>query len=191
MKLFSLAGLALLVSVVTINCANTPERPASAGAVASSAPARVFPVNSVGTKTEGKALDFTWLENGKQVSFSEITAGKVVLLNIWATWCGPCRREIPDIVEISNQMASKGLVVVGVSLDQKDDAVNIVKTFAEKNNIGYINIVDNRSISDTYGGIQSIPTTFIIDRQGNIVQKIVGSQSKEGFLAALQKAGLN
>ena len=89
-------------------------------------------------------------------------------------------------------MAAKGVVVFGVSLDQKGDPVASVKTFAEKNSMGYINIVDNNSnqIAEAYGGIQSIPTTFIIDRQGNIVQKIVGSQSKEAFVAALQKAGL-
>jgi thiol-disulfide isomerase/thioredoxin len=65
-----------------------------------------------------------------------------------------------------------------------------VRTFAERQNISYINIVDNLQIADAYGGIQSIPTTFIIDRQGNIVQKLVGMQSKEVFVAALQKAGL-
>lgn len=184
MKLLSIVGLALVVCVVTMHCANGP-----AGAPVA---ARVFPVQSVGTKSESKAVDFAWVDNGKKVSFFEVTAGKVVLLNIWATWCPPCRREIPDLVAISNEMAAKGVVVFGVSLDQKGDPVASVKTFAEKNSMGYINIVDNNSnqIAEAYGGIQSIPTTFIIDRQGNIVQKIVGSQSKEAFVAALQKAGL-
>lgn len=184
MKMFSIVGLALFVSVVTMHCANGP---ANSGVTA-----RVFPVQSVGSKSENKAVDFAWMENGKKVSFFEATAGKVVLLNIWATWCPPCRREIPDLVAISNELAAKGVVVFGVSLDQKGDPVASVKTFAEKNNMGYVNILDNASnqIADAYGGIQSIPTTFIIDRQGNIVQKIVGSQSKEAFVAALQKAGL-
>jgi thiol-disulfide isomerase/thioredoxin len=185
MKLLSLAGLALVISVVTMHCANGPARPTT--------PIKVFPVQSVGTKSEGKAVDFTWVDNGKKTSFLEVTSGKVVLLNIWATWCPPCRREIPDLVAIANEMAAKGVVVFGVSLDSKADPVASVKAFAEKQSIGYINVVDNSSnqIADAYGGIQSIPTTFIIDRQGNIVQKIVGSQSKEAFVAALQKAGLN
>jgi len=184
MKLLTIVGLALLVSVGTMHCANGPS--------ASSGAARVYPVQSVGSKSENKAVDFTWTEGGKKSTFFEATAGKVVLLNIWATWCPPCRREIPDLVAISNEYAAKGVVVFGVSLDQKGDPVASVKTFAEKNNMAYVNIVDNATnqIADAYGGIQSIPTTFIIDRQGNIVQKIVGSQSKEAFVAALQKAGL-
>jgi thiol-disulfide isomerase/thioredoxin len=182
MKLFSIAGLALLISVVSIHCANGPAKPTVAP--------RVFPVQTVGSKSETKAVDFSWTENGKKVSFSEVTAGKVVLLNIWATWCPPCRKEIPDLVAISNELAAKGAVVFGVSLDQKGDPVASVKTFAERQNIGYVNIVDNLQIADAYGGIQSIPTTFIIDRQGNVVQKLVGMQSKEVFVAALQKAGL-
>jgi thiol-disulfide isomerase/thioredoxin len=182
MRLFSLAGLALLISVVSIHCANGPAKP--------TVTPRVFPVQVVGSKSESKAVDFSWTENGKKVSFSEVTAGKVVLLNIWATWCPPCRKEIPDLVAISNDLAAKGAVVFGVSLDQKGDPVASVRTFAERQNISYINIVDNLQIADAYGGIQSIPTTFIIDRQGNVVQKLVGMQSKEVFVAALQKAGL-
>ena len=184
MKIFSLVGLALIISVVTMHCANDPS--ANVGS------AKVYTVQSVGSKSESIAADFTWTEDGKKVSFSEVTAGKVVLLNIWATWCPPCRREIPDLVAISNEMAAKGVVVFGVSLDQKGDPVASVKAFAEKNSMGYINLVDNASgqIAEAYGGIQSIPTTFIIDRQGKIVQKIIGSQSKEAFVAALQKAGL-
>lgn len=184
MKLFSLVGLALIISVVTMHCANGPSQ--------SSGSSKVFPVQSVGSKSETQAADFSWTENGKKVTFAEVTSGKVVLLNIWATWCPPCRREIPDLVAISNEMASKGVVVFGVSLDQKGDPVASVKSFAEKNSMGYINIVDNASgqIADAYGGIQSIPTTFIIDRQGKIVQKIIGAQSKDAFVAALQKAGL-
>ncbi|MBU3678309.1 MAG: TlpA family protein disulfide reductase [Candidatus Kapabacteria bacterium] len=150
----------------------------------------VYAVNSVTAKGGSKAVEFTWLDaSGKDVSFSSMTAGKVVLLNVWATWCPPCRREIPDIVQISDEMAAKGVVVIGVSLDDKGDAVANVRTFSEKNGVKYMNVVDAaKKIASAYGGIQAIPTTFIIDRQGNVVQKIVGSQSKEAFVASLQKA---
>ena len=79
--------------------------------------------------------------------------------------------------------------MVGVALDDKADALNIVKTYAEKNGIAYINILDaDKKIAEAYSGIQAVPTTFIIDRQGSISQKIVGSVPKDAFVAALQKA---
>ncbi len=151
-------------------------------------PAKVYMVEQVTARGTNKAVEFTWKDGQKTVSFSELTKGKVVLLNIWATWCGPCRRELPDLVALSQEMASKGVVIVGVSLDEKEPRLQNVKTFVEKMGIPYVNVIDNLKIADAYGGIQSIPTTFIIDRQGNIVQKIVGMQSKEGFRAAITKA---
>jgi peroxiredoxin len=80
-------------------------------------------------------------------------------------------------------------MVIGVSIDEKADAVTLVRTYAEKNNVTYLNLVDaQKEIAKSYGSIQAIPTTFIIDRQGSVVQRIVGSQSKEAFVAAIQKA---
>lgn len=150
-------------------------------------PAKVFLVETVTKRSSGKAVEFTWKDGGKSVSFLGHTKGKVVLLNLWATWCGPCKRELPDIVAISNEMAAQGVVVVGVSLDQKEDKLQLVKTFSERMNIPFVNVIDNLQISDAYGNIQSIPTTFIIDRNGNVVQRIVGMQTKQAFVAALQK----
>lgn len=150
----------------------------------------VYAVNAVTSRSPGKAVDFTWTDAaGRENTFSSVTAGKVVLLNVWATWCPPCRREIPDLVKISDEMASKGVMVIGVSIDDKDDAVTKVRTYAEKNNVTYLNLVDaQKDIAESYGSIQAIPTTFIIDRQGMVVQRIVGSQTKEAFVAAIQKA---
>lgn len=158
------------------------------GAPPQTAPAKVYLVETVSKRTGSKAVDFTWKEGGKTVSFADVTKGKVVLLNFWATWCGPCKRELPDLVALSGELASKGVVIFGVSLDQKDDRLQLVKTFSERSGIPYTNVIDNLEIADQYGGIQSIPTTFIIDRQGNVVQKIVGMQSKDAFKAALMKA---
>lgn len=150
----------------------------------------VYAVNAVTARPTGKAVDFTWTDAaGRENTFSSFTAGKVVLLNVWATWCPPCRREIPDLVKISDEMASKGVLVIGVSIDDKKDAVTLVRTYAEKNSVTYLNFVDaQKDIAESYGSIQAIPTTFIIDRQGNVVQRIVGSQTKEAFVAAIQKA---
>ena len=180
--LFAIAAL-LVVGYSVYEIAGAKPAPGTTGGP-------VYAVTSVATRTGAKAVDFSWNDNdGKQHSFSELAAGKVVLLNVWATWCPPCRREIPDLVTISKEMASSGVLVVGVSIDDKKDALTIVKTYSDKNGVSYLHVVDaSKKIAEAYGGIQAIPTTFIIDRQGNVAQKIVGSQSKEAFVAALQKA---
>ncbi len=177
---FAIVTLGFIVLIATVCTSGTSQT--------TTVTARVFSVETVSKRVGTKAVDFTWKEGGKTVSFSEFTKGKVVLLNIWATWCGPCKRELPDLVALSNELAPKGVVVFGISVDQKDDRLQLVKTFCERMGIPFTNIIDNLQIADAYGKIQSIPTTFIIDRQGNVVQRITGLQSKEAFLAALQKA---
>lgn len=150
----------------------------------------VLAVESVTKRTAGKAPDFTFKDGTKSTSFAELTAGKVVVLNFWTTWCGPCRREIPDLVELHKEMASKGVMVIGVSLDQADNRIALVKAFAERSKIPYYNFVDNTEfkLAEAYGGIQSVPTTFIIDRKGNVVQRLVGAMSKSAFSDAVTKA---
>lgn len=188
MKRF-LAVLAVLVTIAASLFALSRGSSAVADAPRVTA-ASVYAVNAVTSRTPGKAVDFTWTDAaGRENTFSSVTAGKVVLLNVWATWCPPCRREIPDLVKISDEMASKGVMVIGVSIDDKKDAVTLVRTYAEKNNVTYLNLVDaQKDIAESYGSIQAIPTTFIIDRQGSVVQRIVGAQTKEAFVAAIQKA---
>lgn len=179
--LFALAFVACSIAAVSLT-------PAGRSVPTAASSAQVYLVDQVSSRGTNKAVEFTWKDGARSVSFSDVTKGKVVLLNIWATWCGPCRRELPDLVELSQEMASKGVVIVGVSLDEKEPRLQNVKTFAEKMGISYINVIDNLKIAEAYGGIQSIPTTFIIDRQGNVVQKIIGMQSKENFRAAITKA---
>lgn len=111
-------------------------------------------------------------------------AGKVVILDFWATWCGPCRMEIPGFIELQKQYADKGLVVIGVSLDQ--DGASAVKPFAEKMGINYPIVLGDETIVSAFGGIEGIPTTFIIDRTGNIVRKHVGYASKAEFEADIK-----
>jgi len=150
----------------------------------------VFVVESVTKTAKGRAVDFTWKDGSKTRSFAEATKGKVVLLNVWATWCGPCKREIPDLIELNSEMASKGVMVFGVSVDQHEKKLTMVTNYVEKAGINYINIVDQSppKIADAYGGINAIPTTFIIDRNGNVVQKLVGMKTKAEFQAAVERA---
>jgi thiol-disulfide isomerase/thioredoxin len=115
---------------------------------------------------------------GKAVKSSNF-AGKVVILDYWATWCGPCRMEIPGFIELQKQYADKGLVVIGISLDQ--DGASAVKPFSEKMGINYPIVLGDEAVVSAFGGIEGIPTTFIIDRVGNIVRKHVGYAPKAEF----------
>lgn len=120
---------------------------------------------------------------GKEVSLAKYK-GKVIILDFWATWCPPCRAEIPDFVALQKQYGKKGLVVIGLSLDrdsEKSDAKTVVSDFCKKNKINYPVAIVDKTVADSYGGIQYIPTTFIINRAGMIVQKYVGGQKREVF----------
>ena len=93
--------------------------------------------------------------------------GKVVILDFWATWCPPCKKEIPGFINLQKKYGDKGLVVIGVSLDEGGPAV--VKPFAQKMGINYPLVMGDQKIAAAFGGIEAIPTTFIIDREGNVV----------------------
>lgn len=151
-------------------------------------PKSVYSVASVTKRGEGFAPDFTWKKGSQIVSFSEQTHGKVVLLNFWATWCTPCRREMPDLVSLSKEYAGKNVVVIGIALDESDNALTLIQTFVDKYSIPFVTLYDEqKKIAESYGRIPSIPTTFIIDKNGKIVQKIVGMQSKIQFEAAIKR----
>ena len=90
--------------------------------------------------------------------------GKVVLLNFWATWCGPCQVEIPWFKEFEQQYKSKGFEVLGVSMDE--DGWSAVKPYMTEHKLNYRILLGDDSVSQLYGGLDALPTTFIIDREG-------------------------
>jgi thiol-disulfide isomerase/thioredoxin len=114
--------------------------------------------------------------DGKTVKFSDFR-GKVVILNFWATWCMPCRIEIPDLAELQKQYGDKGLAIVGVSLDEQGPEV--VKKFMKQFQMTYLVVIGNEKIVAAYGGIEGIPTTFVIGRDGRIVSRHIGFAEKE------------
>ena len=102
--------------------------------------------------------------------------GKVVILDFWATWCPPCRAEIPGFIELQKKYQVQGLAVVGVSVDQAGSAA--VKSFAKKMGMNYPVVLADAKIADAFGGIAGIPATFIIDRAGRIVKQHLGFTEK-------------
>ncbi|MBL7071838.1 MAG: TlpA family protein disulfide reductase [Candidatus Omnitrophica bacterium] len=126
-----------------------------------------------------KASDFS-LENinNKTERLSD-HQNKVIILNFFATWCPPCKSEIPDFIELMDEYGDDGFVIIGVSLDR--GGVDEVKAFAEKYKINYPLLMDDGQVSNTYGPVQSIPTTFIIDKDGVITEKIIGARKKDYF----------
>jgi len=131
----------------------------------------------------GNAPEFTLADlHGDNVSLADFR-GKVVILDFWATWCPPCKQEIPDFINLQSKYASKGLQVVGIALDEPDK----VKSFARENGMNYPVLLGNDQIAALYGGIDGIPTSFIIDRKGDIVTRFEGFRSKEDFEGEISK----
>ncbi len=122
---------------------------------------------------------------GKVITLSGLK-GKVVLVDFWATWCGPCRMAIPHLIELQKEFGTKGVQIVGVSLDQKGPAV--VKPFMKSWKMNYPTIMDaDGQLASQWGGIRGIPSLFLVDKKGKIVQNFVGYQPKEALLGPIKR----
>jgi peroxiredoxin len=125
------------------------------------------------------APDFSLKDvNGHEVKLSALR-GKVVLLNFWATNCGPCQIEIPWLMDFEQKFKDQGLVVLGVSLD--DDGWDAVRPYIARKQINYRVVVGTEKLSELYGGVDAIPTTFMLDRKGRIASTHVGLVSKSVY----------
>jgi thiol-disulfide isomerase/thioredoxin len=110
--------------------------------------------------------------------------GKVILLDFWATWCGPCRIEIPGFVELQKRYRDQGLAVIGISMD---DGPEPVKDFYKQFNMNYPVAVGDEKLAEMYGGILGLPTTMLIGRDGRIYAKHVGATDLSVFESEIKE----
>jgi cytochrome c biogenesis protein CcmG/thiol:disulfide interchange protein DsbE len=131
-----------------------------------------------------QATDFTLpsVIDGKQYSLSQYR-GKVVMVNFFTFFCGPCREEMPYLNQIYKEEQGRGYVMLGIGLASNPTQLRFL---VKQLNLDYPVLLGNDKVAKDYGNVEVVPTTFIIDRQGNIVEKIVGSRSKEDFLKIIR-----
>jgi cytochrome c biogenesis protein CcmG/thiol:disulfide interchange protein DsbE len=110
--------------------------------------------------------------DGKPLSLADYQ-GKVILLNFWATWCGPCRAEIPDLVELQDKYKDR-LQIIGLAIKDEDEDQDAIKKFVEKFRIHYPVAIATDAVRNDYGGIPALPTSFVLDAEGRVVQKHEG-----------------
>jgi thiol-disulfide isomerase/thioredoxin len=143
-------------------------------------------------KSSGKKIapNFTWNENGKEMSLKDMK-GKVVLVNLWATWCKPCIKEMPDLSAISEELKDKDFKMIGLNVFQQNGSKK-VEDFLATNPVSYTILDGNQEVVDALSEadgalVEAVPTTFLIDKNGKIVETIIGGRSKETFLTSINK----
>lgn len=123
--------------------------------------------------------------DGQQWTLQELR-GKVVLVNFWATWCPPCRKEIPDLNTLYKQFKDKGFVVLAIS----DEQPQTVRSFLSKHKVSYPILMDPQDKVHKEFGVDGIPKSYLYDRDGNLVAEAMDARTKQQFLSMLQKVGL-
>jgi peroxiredoxin len=138
-------------------------------------------------KLQGQpAPDFSLASlDGKNLKLSDFH-GKAVLLNFWATWCEPCKIEMPWFVQLQQQYGPKGLQVLGVAMDDTDP--KDINEFAHKMGVNYPIVIGKEAVGDQYGGIPYLPSTFYIDRDGKVVDRVYGLVSRSEIESDIKKA---
>ena len=139
---------------------------------------------SLKDESNQQAPNFTLKDlEGEEVSLSDYE-GKIIFVNFWATWCGPCKREIPGFIELQNKYKDD-LVTLGISTDRRGTK-DRVAPFAKNYNINFPVLFSDGKVEKDYGGIRAIPTTFILDRELDIAQKIRGYRPDTFFEQAIK-----
>ena len=174
------AGLVLACALLSAGCSDWAGKPsAMVQKKASEEPKPAAPFN-LDTAVGQSAPIFTLKDENGQVVRPADYQGKVVLLDFWATWCGPCKLEIPWFMDFERQYKDQGFAVLGVSMDE--DGWRAIKPYVQTMKMNYRVLLGDDAVSTAYGGLDALPTTLLIDRQGKIASVYQGvSKGKEEF----------
>jgi peroxiredoxin len=147
-----------------------------------------YKVTNVGNAGKNEMVDFTWNENGKDVKLSDYK-GKVILVNFWATWCPPCKKELPSLSQISSEFKDKDFKMVGVSVDDNQSVLN---TYLQSNSLSYTIVHEPDQLVQKYMDVTGqrdnvIPQSYIIDKSGKVVEVVIGARSKADFINLINK----
>jgi thiol-disulfide isomerase/thioredoxin len=123
--------------------------------------------------------------DGKNLKLSDLR-GKAVLLNFWATYCGPCKIEMPWFVELQREYGPQGFQIVGVAMD--DASLEDIAKFAKEMGVNYPILLGKESVGQSYGGVSVLPTTFFLDRDGKLIAREFGLQSRSVFVDHIKRA---
>lgn len=169
-KALVIGGLVTGIAAVSILSREEAEKP------------RLTPVKPVAQRTP--MPDFNWQSmSGHKWSLEE-QRGKIVLVNFWATWCGPCKQETPDLVRVYEKYRGRGVTFAGISMD--DDPAKVVPRFLERYKVEYPVLVPPPD-SPLTENIQSLPTSFLVDRQGRIARTWVGLLHEEELVKNIEE----
>lgn len=138
--------------------------------------------------TKGVVPNFAWANNDKKSELYE-NKGKVMLINFWATWCGPCKKEMPDLMQINQELIGKDFIMYGICVSDKEENL---KNYLKANPISYKILYGSAELVSAYENasgkkMEGIPTTYIVDKNLKIVETIVGSRSKDEFMSLIKK----
>ena len=125
------------------------------------------------------------LPDGKEVRLSSLR-GKAVLVNFWATWCEPCKIEMPSLVDLQKKYGPQGLQIVGVAMDDADDKE--INSFAHKMGVNYMVLRGTEKVGELYGGVDHLPMTYYLDRSGKVVDETEGMAGEATFEGAIKRA---
>jgi peroxiredoxin len=162
----------LIVAIVFLSLWITTRNSSSANSPGPGSLVKIgFQVGNLAPDFDLRSLD------GRKVTLSGLR-GKPVLVNFWATWCAPCRVEMPWLVQLDQQYRAQGVQIIGVSLDDAG-ADKDVAEFAKDKGVKYDVLLGNSSVADAYGGVRFTPQSFFIDRDGKITKTTTGLTSQK------------